>query len=189
LAIVFTLGAGPFAIGTGRARAQTLPSPAVELHQFHGSPFFDRTLRLDEPEVLPPGKLNVGIDADYALKPLVVKDERDEAHPLVHHAVGAALRLSVGVADRLELGALIPATAYQTGEMLDQVDPPKKAGLEAIRAGLKVRLLGAGEGGSMGVSLLAAIPTGSAGGLVHEPRTRPRLAAPRIAASSSTSRA
>jgi outer membrane protein OmpA-like peptidoglycan-associated protein len=159
------LGGG---FGTSPARAQTLPSPAVELHQFHGSPFFDRTLRLDEPAVLPPGKLSVGVDADYGLKPLVVKDERDATHPLVRHAVGAALRLSVGVADRLELGALVPTTAYQTGETLDLVDPANKAGLEAIRAGLKVRLLGGGEGGSLGASLLAAIPTGAAGGLIHE---------------------
>jgi outer membrane protein OmpA-like peptidoglycan-associated protein len=163
--LVFAVLAG---LGARSAWAQSIPAPAVELHQFHGSPFFDRTLRLDGTEVLPAGKLNLGVDADYAAKPLVVKDDADATHPLVRNAVGAALRLSVGVADRLELGALVPATVFQTGETLAHVDAPTKAGLEAVRAGLKVRLLGGGEGAGLGVSLLAAIPTGTAGGLIHE---------------------
>jgi outer membrane protein OmpA-like peptidoglycan-associated protein len=156
------------ATAVGAAWAQTLPSPAVELHQFHGSPFFDRTLQLDEPAVLPPGKVNLGLDADDAFRPLVVKDDAGVTTPLVRHAVGAALRVSVGVTDRLELGALVPAIVYQAGETLPNVDPPSRAGLEAVRAGLKVRLLGGGQGAGLGLSVLAAIPTGTAGGLIHE---------------------
>jgi outer membrane protein OmpA-like peptidoglycan-associated protein len=157
------------ALLAGEARAQTLPSPAVELHQFHGSPFSDRTLRLDGTRMLPAGKLSLGVDADYAYRPLVVKDADGAAHALVRHALGAELRVAVGVTDWLELAALVPATAYQAGESLPNVDPAKTAGLEAIRAGLKVRLFGDGATGpGLGLSALAAIPTGSAGGLVHE---------------------
>jgi len=151
------------------ALAQTLPSPAVELDQFHASPFSDRTLRLDGTTVLPNGTLRLGLDLDYAFRPLVVKDAADASYALVRHAAGAGLHVSVGLADRLELGVLIPVTAYQTGDTLANVQPPASAGLEAIRAGLKVHLLGNGSlGPGLGASVLAVIPTGAAGGLVHE---------------------
>jgi large repetitive protein len=151
------------------ARAQTLPSPPVELQQFHGSPFSDRTLRLDGTTVLPNGKLRLGVDLDYADRPLIVKDAANDTTALVRNAVGAELRLSVGLADRLELGALVPVTAYQAGDTLANVQAPTRAGLDAIRAGLKVHLLGDGSiGPGLGASVLAVIPTGAAGGLVHE---------------------
>ncbi|HVR02620.1 MAG TPA: OmpA family protein [Polyangia bacterium] len=155
--------------GAQTLSAGTLGSPAVELHQFHGSPFSDRTLRLDGTNVLSPGKLRLGLEADYGLRPLVVKDAADALYALVRHAVGVELRAAVGLTKRLELGALVPFTAYQTGDSLANVDPPAKAGLEAIRAGLKARLLGNGSTGpSLGATALAVIPTGAAGGLVRE---------------------
>jgi hypothetical protein len=161
-------GASPTA-GAQTLPAGTLGSPAVELHQFHGSPFSDRTLRLDGTNVLPPGKLGLGLDADYGLRPLVVKDAADASYALVRHAVGAELRAAVGLTDWLELGALFPLTAYQTGDTVQRVAPPATAGLEAIRAGLKARLLGNGSTGpSLGATALAVIPTGTAGGLVRE---------------------
>ncbi|HEY2730529.1 MAG TPA: OmpA family protein, partial [Polyangia bacterium] len=162
------------AVASPTAGAQTVPagtlgSPAVELHQFHGSPFSDRTLRLDGTNGLPPGKLSLGLDADYGLRPLVVKDAADASYALVRHAAGAELRAAVGLTERLEIGALIPFTAYQTGDSLANVAPPAKAGLEAIRAGLKARLLGNGSTGpSLGATALAVIPAGAAGGLVRE---------------------
>jgi outer membrane protein OmpA-like peptidoglycan-associated protein len=158
------------ALGPAAARAQTVPSPAVELDQLHGSPFFDRTLRLDGTGVLSPGKLSLGVDADYALRPLVVKDEAGATIPLVRDAVGAELRLAIGLLDRrLEAGVLLPVTAYQAGDTPARVDPPTTAGLEAARVGLKVRLLGdAARGPSLGAAALAVIPTGSSGGLVRE---------------------
>jgi outer membrane protein OmpA-like peptidoglycan-associated protein len=163
------LSALSLALLASPARAQTLPSPAVELEQFHGSPFSDRVLRLDGTNVLPPGKLLLGLDADYAFRPLVVKDAADTSFALVRQALGAELRLAVGLTDRLELGALVPVTAYQTGDTPPNAAPPKTSGLEAIRAGLKVRVLGNGSTGpSLGASALAAIPTGAAGGLIRE---------------------
>jgi outer membrane protein OmpA-like peptidoglycan-associated protein len=151
------------------AFGQSLPSPAVELHQFHGSPFSDRTLRLDGTTVMPPGKLHLGLDADYGFRPLVVKDPADASFALVRHAVGAELRVAYGLTERLELGALVPVTAYQAGDTLANVAAPTTAGLEAVRAGLKIHLLGNGSTGpGLGATLLAVIPTGAAGGLVHE---------------------
>jgi large repetitive protein len=153
----------------GAAFAQALPSPAVELQQFHGSPFSDRTLRLDGTGALPAGKVLFGLDADYAFKPLVVEEPTGASFALVRHAVGAELRAAVGLTDRLELGVLLPVTVYQAGDALARVDAPSSAGLEAIRVGLKARLVGNGlEGPGLGVAALVAIPTGSAGGLVHE---------------------
>ena len=162
LAALATAAAAP-------ALAQTLPSPAVELEQFHGSPFSDRTLRLDGTTVLPDGKLHLGLDLDYAFRPLVVKDVADDTHALVRQAAGGELRVAYGLAGRLELGALIPVTLVQAGDTLAGVQPPARAGLEAIRAGLKVHLLGnGGTGPGLGASVLAVIPTGAPGGLVHE---------------------
>jgi outer membrane protein OmpA-like peptidoglycan-associated protein len=169
LAAACVLSLALVSLAGGPARAQSLPAPAVELHQFHGSPFSDRTLRLDGTGILPSGKLSLGVDADYAYRPLVVEDAAGASHTLVRHGVGAALRLSVGLLDRLELGALVPATVYQAGDTLANVEKPTTAGLEAIRAGVKARLLGDGrEGPGVGLSALAVIPTGTAGGLLHE---------------------
>jgi large repetitive protein len=154
------------------ALAQSVPAPAVELEQFHASPFSDRTLRLDGTTVLPVAKVRFGLDADYALRPLVVTDPASTdagSIALVRHAVGLGLHASVGLGKRLELGALLPVTAYQTGDALAGVAPPTTTGLEAARVGLKAELLGDGTAGpGLGVSLLAVIPTGSAGGLVRE---------------------
>jgi outer membrane protein OmpA-like peptidoglycan-associated protein len=154
------------------ALAQSVPAPAVELEQFHASPFSDRTLRLDGTTVLPVAKVRFGLDADYALRPLVVTDPASTdagSIALVRHPVGLGLHASVGLGKRLELGALLPVTAYQTGDALAGVAPPTTTGLEAARVGLKAELLGDGTAGpGLGVSLLAVIPTGSAGGLVRE---------------------
>jgi outer membrane protein OmpA-like peptidoglycan-associated protein len=69
----------------------------------------------------------------------------------------------------VEVGVLVPVTAYQAGDALAGVDAPSKSGVEAVRLGAKVHILGSGKSGpSLGAALLAAIPTGSAGGLVRE---------------------
>jgi outer membrane protein OmpA-like peptidoglycan-associated protein len=156
-----------------RADAQTarVPSPAVELHQFHGSPFSDRTLRLDGTNVLPPWKVRVGLDADYAARPLVVTDAAaaNRSYALVRQAAGLNLRLALGLGHRLEVAALVPVTAFQSGDTPAGATPPASGGLEAIRVGAKARLLGNGmSGASLGAVVLVAIPTGAGGGLVHE---------------------
>jgi outer membrane protein OmpA-like peptidoglycan-associated protein len=153
------------------ADAQTLASPAVELHQFHGSPFSDRTLRLDGTNVLPPWKVRVGLDADYASRPLVVTDAAaaNRSYALVRQAAGLNLRLALGLGHRLEVAALVPVTAYQSGDTPADAAPPARGGLEALRVGAKARLLGNGmSGASLGAVVLVAIPTGAGGGLVHE---------------------
>jgi large repetitive protein len=156
----------------GSARAQDLPSPSVELHQFHGSPFSDRALRLDGTNVLSEWKLRLGLDSDYAFRPLAVAADLgggDKSYALVRHAVGLGLHFAVGLGHRLELGALIPVTAFQSGDTLTGVTPPTSAGLESARLGIKAHLLGDGSSGAgLGASLLAVIPTGSGGGLIHE---------------------
>ncbi len=153
------------------ARAQTVPSPAVELHQFHGSPFSDRTLRLDGTNVLPPWRVRAGLDVDYASRPLVVTDASagNRSYALVRQAAGLNLRLALGLGHRLEIAALIPVTAYQSGDTPTGAAAPASGGLEAVRLGGKVRLLGNGmSGASLGAVALVAIPTGTGGGLVHE---------------------
>jgi outer membrane protein OmpA-like peptidoglycan-associated protein len=159
-----TLAAAP-------AAGQTVPSPAVELHQLHGSPFWDRTLRLDGSDVLPAWRLRVGADADYGFRPLVVTDPAagTGSQALVRQAVGLGVGAALGLGHRLEVGVLVPVTAYQAGETLTGVDAPASAGVEAVRVGAKVHILGNGTSGpGLGAALLGVIPTGSAGGLVHE---------------------
>jgi outer membrane protein OmpA-like peptidoglycan-associated protein len=168
----------PFALAVvaGAASAQAVPaatvaSPAVELHQLHGSPFSDRTLRLDGTNVLPPGKVRVGVDVDDAFRPLVVTDAAagNRSYALVRQAVGLNLRLAVGLGHRLEVAALVPVTAFQSGETPARATPPATAGLEAVRVGAKARLFGDGmSGAGLGVVGLVALPTGAGGGLIHE---------------------
>src|SRR4051812_48686360 len=104
LALWLTAGARP-------SSAQSLPSPAVELHQFHGSPFSDRILRLDGTGVLPEWKLRLGFDADYGLRPLVVDDVSgagSTSYALVRHSVGVGLRAALGLGHGVEVAALVP---------------------------------------------------------------------------------
>jgi outer membrane protein OmpA-like peptidoglycan-associated protein len=158
-------------LAAASAQGQTLPAPAVELRQFHASPFSDRTLRLDGSNVLPEWKLRVGLDADYGFRPLVVDDVSNGGRTtaLVRHGVGLGLRFALGIGHGLELAALVPVTAYQAGDRTAGVAPPDTAGLEAVRVGVKAHLLGNGmTGPGLGAAVLAAIPTGAAGGLIHE---------------------
>jgi len=156
-------------------RAQT-PGP-VEIRQFQPSPFSDRTLRLDGSGVLPAGKLHVGIDADYAYRPLFVTDVGAAAagtpassYDVVRHAVGADLTVALGLGARLEVGARLPLTVFQTGEAVPGAgSSPSSAGLENPRLGLKARLLGDGRDGlSVAASLVVALPVGTGGHLIHE---------------------
>jgi outer membrane protein OmpA-like peptidoglycan-associated protein len=60
-------------------------------------------------------------------------------------------------------------TAFQSGDTLAAVTPPASAGLESVRLGIKAKLLGDGSSGAgLGASLLAVIPAGAGGGLIHE---------------------
>jgi outer membrane protein OmpA-like peptidoglycan-associated protein len=157
---------------TSNVQAQSVvAAPAVELRQFHGSPFSDRTLRLDGTNVLPQWKLSLGVDADYGFRPLVVDDLANGGRTtaLVRHGVGLGLRAAVGLGHGLEIAALVPVTAYQAGDGLPGVAPPSTSGLEAVRLGLKGRVLGSGMAGpGLGASALVFIPTGSSGGLIRE---------------------
>jgi outer membrane protein OmpA-like peptidoglycan-associated protein len=161
-------------LGTAVAHAQSA-APAVELDQYRPSPFADRYFRLDGTATLEPMRLRVGLEGDYAEKPLVVNVTSSDGSTVssyvpVRHAAGASLALAVGVVNRLELALLVPVVAYQAGDLIPGTDPPAKHGLEAPRAGAKLRIVGDGRTGlGLGVAALVAVPVaGSAGGLVRE---------------------
>src|SRR5262249_6145250 len=122
-------------LAAASARAQDLPAPAVELHQYHPSPFSDRLFRLDAPGTLPPWRLKIALETDYAEKPLVVtpatpsiNSAGQSAYALVRRAVGANLALALGITERIELAALLPVTAFQTGDTPDGVEPATRTG-------------------------------------------------------------
>ncbi|MEO5767054.1 MAG: OmpA family protein, partial [Polyangia bacterium] len=161
---------------TASAAAQTTSAASgnVQLDQYQPSPFSDRVLRLDGGSVLPSGQYHLGLDLDYALKPLVLTDAAPGTltpgtgtdHDVVAHAVGGSLLASFGLGHRLELGVAVPLTLFQSGQDVAGAVGPSLAGVGNVRLGLKARLWGRG-GGYLGAALLGAIP-GGLGTLTHE---------------------
>jgi outer membrane protein OmpA-like peptidoglycan-associated protein len=152
--------------------AQEVPSPAVDLHGYRPSPFSDRFLRLDGSDVMPAWRLRVGLDADYALRPLLVDTPvggGQASGAVVRHAAGASLAVALGIGERFEVALQLPATLYQTGDAISGAAPPDHGGLEAVRLGAKAHLLGNGLAGlGLGVAVLVDVPAGSGGGLVRD---------------------
>ncbi len=146
----------------------------VELDRYRPTPFSDRVLRLDGAGVLPFGQYRVGMDVDYAFRPLVLIDPNPGIfaagttpnHNSVEHAVGGALLASGGLGHGVELGLLVPLTIFQTGQSVAGAVDPSVAGLGNPRLGLKARLLESSELG-LGVSLMVGVPSG-VGTLTHE---------------------
>jgi outer membrane protein OmpA-like peptidoglycan-associated protein len=149
---------------------------AVEIRQFQPSPFSDRELRLDGTAVLPAWDLQVGLDADYAWKPLVLTDvapslqrSRKTTYDFIDQAVGSDLTIALGLGHRLEVAALLPLTAFQTGEATPGAASPGAFGIENPKLGAKVHLLGDGQRGfGLGAALLVALPLGTGGTFIHE---------------------
>src|SRR5262249_52398792 len=120
-----------WALAPSSARGQSGPelaSPPVELHQYHGSPFADRFFRLDTPAVERAWRVHVSLEVDYAARPLVATPATpaisrlgQSTFALVRHAVGASAAISLGIADRLEVAAMLPVTAFQSGDTPDGV--------------------------------------------------------------------
>jgi outer membrane protein OmpA-like peptidoglycan-associated protein len=157
---------------TGLAQA----TGSVDLRQYHASPFSNRYFRVDGTEVLPAWKLRIGVDLDYAWKPLVLEDvspsiqtSRKTTYDLIQHAIGADLMLAAGIAQRFEVGLVIPLTVFQTGESPPPTaTAPSKLGVANPRVGAKARLWGRDTGGpGVGASVVVSIPTGVGGQLVY----------------------
>ena len=156
------------------AVAQTSTSN-VTVQQYQPSPFSDRTFRLDGTEVERAGDFRVGLDLDYAFRPLVLVDQSagifqagtsGPNHNLIEHAVGGTLLANVGLGHRLELGLAVPLSLFRTGEKLDGVPTPSAAGVGSPSLGVMVRLLSLG-GLGVGASVVATLPVG-VGKLTHE---------------------
>jgi len=154
------------------AYAQTEP---LDIQQYQPTPFSGGYLRVDGTEVLPRWKLHVGLDADYAWKPLVLVDvaptiqrSRKTTYDFIGHAVGASLAASMGVGGRFEVGALVPVTAFQTGDDVPGGAPRGVYGLGNAKVGAKARLLGDGKTGGLGASLLVSLPWGWGGAFTHD---------------------
>ncbi len=168
LAIVFSAVAYP-----AIARAQTA---ALNIQQYQPTPFSDGYLRVDGTEILPRWKLHVALDADYAWKPLVLVDvaptiqrSRKTTYDFIGHAVGADLAIAMGVGGRFEVGALVPVTAFQTGDDVPGGDPRGLYGLGNAKLGAKARILGSGTSGpGLGASLLVSLPWGLGGAFTHD---------------------
>jgi outer membrane protein OmpA-like peptidoglycan-associated protein len=156
---------------SGTAAAQPIPAPAVELHRYQPSPFSDRFLRLDGSDVMPSWRLRVGLDVDYAWRPLLVDTPvgGQATGAVVRHAAGASLAVALGIGGRFEVALQLPATLYQTGDAISGAAPPDHSGFEAVRLGAKGHLVGDGLSGfGLGVAALVDVPAGSGGGLVRE---------------------
>lgn len=146
----------------------------VELGQFRPSPFSERLLRLDRTDVAPFGHYRVGLDVDYAHRPLVLRDlapvilQPGASRPeevLVRHALGGSVLASFGLGYRLEAGVLLPI-AIQMGDDVAGATSPALLGAGNPRLALKARLLKV-AGFGVGATVTAALP-GGLGALAHE---------------------
>ncbi len=155
------------------AVAQTTTS--VGLQQYQPSPFSDHMLRLDGTGVAPAGELRIGLDLDYARRPLVLVDQAPGIfqagaagpnHNLVENAVGGALLASFALGHRLEAGLAVPLVLFQSGDAVPGVPKPSSAGVANPQVGIKAHL-GAWRGLGAGLSLMASVPVGS-GAFTHE---------------------
>lgn len=149
-------------------------SDAVELGQYRPTPFSARLLRLDRTEVAPFGHYRVGLDVDYAHRPLVLRDlapvilQPGASRPeeaLVRHAMGGSVLASFGLGYRLEAGLLLPI-AIQMGDDVPGATSPALVGAGNPRLALKARLLEV-AGFGVGATVTAALP-GGLGALTHE---------------------
>ena len=156
------------------AMAQTATGK-VALDQYQPTPFSDRILRADGSGVLPFGQYRLGIDVDYALRPLVLIDAAPGIfqagtpgpnHNVVEHAAGAALLASFGLSHRLEAGLVVPLTLFQSGEILQDAVKPSTTGVGNVRLGVKGRFVD-WRGLGAGAAILATVP-GGVGTLTHE---------------------
>jgi outer membrane protein OmpA-like peptidoglycan-associated protein len=146
----------------------------VQIGQYQPTPFSDRYLRLDGPGVLPFGQLRVGMDVDYALRPLVLVEASPGIfrlgtsldHNIIEHAVGGVLLASFGLGHRLEAGIAVPLTLLQSGQTVAGAIEPSLVGVGNVRVGLKAALID-WHGVGAGAAIVAAVP-GGLGTLTHE---------------------
>ena len=151
------------------AAAQTAVAH-LQLDRYQPTPFSDRILRLDGTRVPAAGELHLGLDADYAFRPLVLTDTTPGSpgteHHLVEHALSATVLASLSLASRLEAGLAVPLTIVQAGDNVAGAANPSVAGIGNVRLGLKAQLLDH-RGLGLGATLVGAAPAG-AGTLAHE---------------------
>jgi len=157
--LVLVAGGLLTAAATTPAAAQSTATTGtndVALDQYRPSPFSDRVLRLDGTSVMPLGQFRVGLDADYALRPLVLVDQAPgisqvgaagSNHNLIEHAVSGSLLASVGLGHGLEAGLVVPLTIFQTGDGAPGVAEPSTMGVGNPQVGLKVHLASLGAVG------------------------------------------
>jgi len=147
----------------------------VAVQQYQPTPFSDRMLRLDGSGVAPFGELRIGMDVDYAFKPLVLVDQTPGIfqagapgpnHNLIEHAVGGTVLASFGLGHRLELGVAVPLLLYQHGEDVPGAAKPATFGLSNPLVGIKFHL-GSWRGLGAGATVTASLPVGS-GDVTHD---------------------
>jgi len=158
------------------AAAQTaITTNKLALQQYQPTPFSDRMLRLDGSGVSSFGELRIGLDVDYAFRPLVLVDQTPGIfqagapgpdHNLIEHAVGGTVLASFGLGHRLELGAAIPLVLYQRGDEVPGVPKATTFGLSNPLVGVKVHL-GSWRGLGAGATVTASLPVGS-GDFTHD---------------------
>jgi outer membrane protein OmpA-like peptidoglycan-associated protein len=159
----------------GAAHAQE----AVAIRQFQPSPFSDRILRLDGPDMLPRWGVAAGLDLDYAWKPLVLTDmapsiqrSRKTTYDLVAHDIGADLTVALGLGAGIEAGLALPVTVAQLGDDVPGAARPGVHGVGNPRIGAKARFWNDPEMSLVaGATVLIALPLGAGGGLTHEAGT------------------
>ncbi|MFM7200148.1 MAG: OmpA family protein [Myxococcota bacterium] len=149
-----------------QAQAQTTdPSvpAAVETQQFHPAEDYSGTVMAVGSSVLPKGRYNAGIWLNYANDPLVFYPESGENQLLQQNVVGVELNGVYGLTDRIQLGAGIPLTAFQSlvqGSVYSYAGSP--VALNDINVRARIKVLDSYKGGlGLAFEPRLTLPTGS----------------------------
>ncbi|MCB9507672.1 MAG: OmpA family protein [Myxococcales bacterium] len=145
-------------VGVGAtAAAQTF-----DVQQFHPGPS-QRTAFFDMPSarILGHGVWEAGLMLDYADSPLILVPPGADSSNIVGSQLTGSLMFAIGLADRLELGVVLPLILAQTGDSLpalgDANAPDPGFGVGDIRFVPALRLFGPLDGGS-GLALSVEAP-------------------------------
>jgi OOP family OmpA-OmpF porin len=163
---LFALAFGLLSGATRTADAQTLPS--IDARTWR--PSFDPAANLVTEPVTTPGagNWNVGAFTHYSFRPITVHhaDSGDVAFRPVEHLVGMDLGGTVGIGDRIALGASLPLVLFQDGDSglpstISQSSRTPQFGIGDASLALKGTLI-SNAGGGFGLASITnvTLPTG-----------------------------
>lgn len=164
------------------SRSAAAEPVGLDLRPFQISPDPEASPAL-EPTATP-GHLewNVGLWASYAYRSIELDDRvRGTLAVPLEHQLSTDFVANVGLADRLSVGAVVPAVLFQSGQdagrWLPESEPLARTSLGDVAGVVKATLLPSGQLGGFGLAAVGRVqlPTGDSASFVSETKPRGEL--------------